>query len=724
MAKGRGKGGEELPYIKDTEAVRNLSEEVKKLEAAQNSMFSRLTTSGDAYSDMVDQAKALLKEQQKSLKSSQKNQDLAKNQVKAASIMLGMGKKQSFVQKAITKNRLKQLKATRQQQDIEDDVTDSMIEQMEAQEEGIDVAAKMNSAVDAADSAFAGMGSTIKDFVTNPIVGIIGLVTAFGAAIDGIGEKFGAIGVTKYKEDLMDSRKEFVNMGMEADDAYTAVQGLTGQFSIGTKAAIEMADSVGDIAKSLGISIDTSAQLLGYFTEVQGYSEQTGKDLIKSVASLAEANDVAPNAVLEDIAANAELFAKFAQDGGVGLSRAAIQAKKLGISLSVVGDVAEGLLDFQNSLNAEMQASVIIGRNLNLQKARELSLTGDMEGLQNEILNIIGDEAEWNEMNFYQRQAMAKALNMNITDLDKMIRKEKEQVTLAGKLADQDLSKMIPEESISAVAEIIADMKVFGMELMEEFGEPFMEGIKDLVPHIKSILEGLMGWIQWLGEGPGIMNVIMGIMSGMLAKSVAMMAIQFALTYAKGASNLGVGTLVALAAMPFVIGGLVASIVGMSKSAGDMFSPANGKTTVSTKEGGLFSLSKNDDLVAAPGIADQFQSKSSDVVGKSPIEGTSTTGASKEMHLRQMDKQEENRIRSRDRNKLQDSLNTANKRVIEENMKPIDKKIELTNKRMEELNKMFADSFGVQGSAAKDIGSEVGRSVANSLSNLNFGSGV
>ena len=125
-----------------------------------------------------------------------------------------------------------------------------------------------------------------------------------------------------------------------------------------------------------------------------------------------------------------------------------------------------------------------------------------------------------------------------------------------------------------------------------------------------------------------------------------------------------------------------------------------------------------------PGIADQFQSKSSDVVGKSPIEGTSTTGASKEMHLRQMDKQEENRIRSRDRNKLQDSLNTANKRVIEENMKPIDKKIELTNKRMEELNKMFADSFGVQGSAAKDIGSEVGRSVANSLSNLNFGSGV
>ena len=32
-------------------------------------------------------------------------------------------------------------------------------------------------------------------------------------------------------------------------------------------------------------------------------------------------------------------------------------------------------------------------------------------------------------------------------------------------------------------------------------------------------------------------------------------------------------------------------------------SPAKGKTVVSTKEGGLFELSPNDDLVAAPGAA-------------------------------------------------------------------------------------------------------------------------
>jgi hypothetical protein len=36
------------------------------------------------------------------------------------------------------------------------------------------------------------------------------------------------------------------------------------------------------------------------------------------------------------------------------------------------------------------------------------------------------------------------------------------------------------------------------------------------------------------------------------------------------------------------------------KSVGDMYSPANGKTRVSTKEGGLFELSENDSLFAFP----------------------------------------------------------------------------------------------------------------------------
>jgi len=52
--------------------------------------------------------------------------------------------------------------------------------------------------------------------------------------------------------------------------------------------------------------------------------------------------------------------------------------------------------------------------------------------------------------------------------------------------------------------------------------------------------------------------------------------------------------------------GFVATILGsiaMAKNAGDMISPASGTTQISTKEGGLFNMSKNDDILAGPGLA-------------------------------------------------------------------------------------------------------------------------
>jgi hypothetical protein len=70
------------------------------------------------------------------------------------------------------------------------------------------------------------------------------------------------------------------------------------------------------------------------------------------------------------------------------------------------------------------------------------------------------------------------------------------------------------------------------------------------------------------------------------------------------------------AMIPFGIGiplGIMAvaglfSMISKAKAVGDLNSPADGKTQVSTKEGGLFELSPNDDLVAAPGAASALES--------------------------------------------------------------------------------------------------------------------
>ena len=63
-----------------------------------------------------------------------------------------------------------------------------------------------------------------------------------------------------------------------------------------------------------------------------------------------------------------------------------------------------------------------------------------------------------------------------------------------------------------------------------------------------------------------------------------------------------------------IMAGIVATMLLLKKFttpqnpqiAGDIISPAKGKTMVSTKEGGLFELSPNDDVVAAPGLANKI----------------------------------------------------------------------------------------------------------------------
>ena len=59
---------------------------------------------------------------------------------------------------------------------------------------------------------------------------------------------------------------------------------------------------------------------------------------------------------------------------------------------------------------------------------------------------------------------------------------------------------------------------------------------------------------------------------------------------------MAIGTVAAL-------GGIIGGIGATVASAGDVNSPAKGKTQISTKEGGLFELSKNDDIVAFPGAS-------------------------------------------------------------------------------------------------------------------------
>ena len=218
----------------------------------------------------------------------------------------------------------------------------------------------------------------------------------------------------------------------------------------GTKIAGELANNLGGIgavtkenvnyfglmSKSLGVSSETGIQVFKAMESISSAGEAGAKATLEFTAALAESNNVAPGAIMNDIAANTEMFAEFGLDGGKNIAKAAVQARKLGLNLATTAKIANSLLDFESSIEKEMEASMLIGKQLNYNKARALALEGDLAGAAADVVKQIGGKAELEKMNVLQRRALADSIGVSVDELSKLAGGKMEV-----KDADKDIKK-------------------------------------------------------------------------------------------------------------------------------------------------------------------------------------------------------------------------------------------------------------------------------------------
>ena len=361
---------------------------------------------------------------------------------------------------------------------------------LDAEAKRLKVNKGIEGTVSTTDSLMGGMGSTIKGFITNPLTIALAALMQFGATQE-------AMGVTDFRQDLVRSQTEFTKLGLSAEDANKATSDLANNFGVAFDEADELSASVAKLAKTTGMTVDESTKLVGLFTQTQGLTGEQANNLLLSTRQLAKANNVAPDQVLKDVAANTELFAKFSADGGKNILEAAVQARKLGLGLDTVAKVSDGLLNFQESLNAEITASVMIGRQLNLQKARELALNNDIKGAMEEVVKQVGSEAEFNKLNALERKALADAAGLEVSELQKVVSAQKEQKTLTGEISKLTSGIEIPEETMTAIASLIASFKTVGILLAESIG-PLLNGILIPVAGIAAAFQSIGMLVTWV----------------------------------------------------------------------------------------------------------------------------------------------------------------------------------------------------------------------------------
>jgi hypothetical protein len=79
-------------------------------------------------------------------------------------------------------------------------------------------------------------------------------------------------------------------------------------------------------------------------------------------------------------------------------------------------------MDWESSIASEMEASVLLGRQINLDKARQLAYDGKIAEMLVEAKKQAGGEAEFAKMSVVQREALGDALGLNASQMAEFVK--------------------------------------------------------------------------------------------------------------------------------------------------------------------------------------------------------------------------------------------------------------------------------------------------------------
>tara|TARA_Y100000310_G_scaffold2326_1_gene2988 strand:- start:124 stop:2370 length:2247 start_codon:yes stop_codon:yes gene_type:complete len=170
-----------------------------------------------------------------------------------------------------------------------------------------------------------------------------------------------------------------------------------------------------------GASVEDQAKINMLMRTTTNLSKEAAFDEMAKWTKELKKEGLSASKVIADMASNADYFADYMGKGGNNVKEAAKEAAKMGLSLSETASMAESLLDWESSIEAEMEASVLLGRQLNLDRARQLAFEGKHVEMMEEAKRAAGGEAEFLKMNVVQRQALGAAIGLQGAALAEMV---------------------------------------------------------------------------------------------------------------------------------------------------------------------------------------------------------------------------------------------------------------------------------------------------------------
>lgn len=320
-----------------------------------------------------------------------------------------------------------------------------------------------------------------------------------------------------YKEGVA-LNNEMIEFSLATGESFTTAKRLvqaqtelTKQTGLAAAFSQETNKNFAIVTERYGLSAEGAGNLTKFSAANNQELEDTSASLLGQIEAYKITNGVAldEKAILNDIS-NLSAATLISMKGqGIAIGSAAAEVRKLGLNFALLEKSAGSLLNFESSIEAELEAELLTGKQLNLERARAAALMNDQETLAKELAKNFGTYTEFSEQNRLAQEAQAKAMGMTRDELAQVLLEQQAITKLGAK--DFEEAKAIFEEK----------KKVLGVEkAMAELGddnlakqlnnlstqEKFNTAVTKLQDALVPVIEGFTGLLEGMNSLVGGAN--------------------------------------------------------------------------------------------------------------------------------------------------------------------------------------------------------------------------
>jgi hypothetical protein len=344
---------------------------------------------------------------------------------------------------------------------------------------------------------------------------ILDVFNQIDTAATNVRQKFGLLPSQGaiFEKNIREASIELAEFGINAEQLGGTMKQIGSTFTSLQSMEKGLVKDVSIMSAQFGVASETSVKFLQTLGGVSGKSAIAKQNMLGLAKFAANAYGVGLDDVMNDVANASEEARMFAGKNADEMVRAAAQARQMGTTLDNMAKTAKGLLDFESSIQSELKASALIGKNINFNEARRLAFQGDIIGANKLILDQ-AKKIKFNQLNPIAQDAFAKAAGKTVKELQEMLNaeenlkealKSKDPLVRAEAEKKKQMAEMMKNDPIAAKKAAQAEYEK-GLiqeknqtrmkQLQNEINAIFMEFIGPILEEIGPIFTQLLKYIK------------------------------------------------------------------------------------------------------------------------------------------------------------------------------------------------------------------------------------